>query len=266
MAKNPNVEPEDDFTVDDLDPSTLSDQERAMYDKLHKRMRDAYLKKTSTLAEKRQSWEREQQTLQSQLAEKEQQLNAVREWWQREGQYMTPRQQEAVLDRAGIDDPSDLVNEVSSLRTQLGYGQAQLAKVLEEVQSLRTHTGTLENALRLQTDLFDLRLKHSDLDPLRVLNTAREKGLTDLGLAYNLAYGDEIKAREVEEKVNERVEAERSKLSAERDLVETKPASTKYAPPTEAKSYSEASANLLGAVRKSNAGTGGATGGGDFIS
>lgn len=248
---------DDAFTVEGLDENDLSDKERANL----KRMRDAYLKKTTALAEQRRKSESDMSELQAQYTEAQQQLHSVQQWWtaltpEQQNYYntLTPGQQTQVLERQGLEDPNTLNSELSQLRQQFQGGLQQLNAMRGELGQLAQRNQTLENALRLQHSLFDLRLKHPDMDPQRVLETAKERGLTDMELSYRLAYDDELRAKAVDSEVTKRMDEERGKMQAERDLVDTKPSTTRYAPPGEAKTYAEASGNLLSAVRKSGSG------------
>ena len=234
-----------------IDVSQLSEAEKAMYDKLNAQVRKAYLEKTSKLAAWRKEQEKGMADMQGQYDEASKALNAWQQWYQAEGQYMTPAEQRKAMSEEGLENPNALQQEIQALRREF---QQAAGKYNETIESISKELKTTRDALGLATQLSDLRFKHKDVDPMRVVETAKERGITDLELAYNLAYGDELRESAVKEEVEKRLTEERTKMEAEKDVIDTKPSTTRYAPPPEAKSYGEASANLLGAVRKSGGG------------
>jgi len=258
MAKT-NTPDADDFSID-FDVSTLDDNGKKLYESLNKQFRDAYLKKTSTLAEGRQGMEKELNDARAKMTDLErryQEADAERmqfkQWWESEGQYLYSNPTQAAK-AEGFETPDAIARELSELRT--GFQRAQQAYD-RNLQQLTERVGLFENGLRLQHDLFDLRFKHPEADVMRVLDTAKEKGINNLELAYNLAYGDEkLKAKEEElQKENETWrQQELEKMQAESKIVETTPKTTRYAPAENPKSYSEASNSLLNAIRGSGSG------------
>lgn len=236
---------DDDFSGG-IDVSKLTDAEKAIYDKLSKPVRDAWLKKTSALAESRKDQESKLSQLQQQYDAAAKQLADVQAWWQNEGQYLTKAEAREVLDDAGVE-PSALMRELSALKTQF---TTAAAKYDSTIGKLSEQNKTLENMIRYQSDLFDIRMKHPDADPMRIIETAKEKGVTNLDLAYQMAYGEEKHQAAIDKAVSEAREEERAKVSAEQAIVDTKPSTTRYAPPEEAKSYADASKSLLSEVRK----------------
>ena len=59
-----------------------------------------------------------------------------------------------------------------------------------------------------------------------------------------------MEQKRISEAVESARKEEREKFEAERAIVDTKPSSTRYAPPEEPKSYADASKSLLSEVRK----------------
>jgi|WetSurMetagenome_2_1015567.scaffolds.fasta_scaffold215106_2 hypothetical protein len=239
-----NPEEELDFGID---VGSLGEAERPIYDKLNAQMRTAWLKKTSELANTRKGLTAEQEKVKADLEEAQQALAAWNDWYQREGQYLTPKQQAAAMREEGLENPNALVEEISTLRREFGQAAQQYNQV---IQKLQQDNQAMQQAFGLHNQLINLQLKHPDLDTNRLLETAKDRGIKDLDLAYQLAYGDEIRTKSVEEEVNKRLTEEREKIQTEKDVVDTKPSTVRYAPPGEAKSYSEAGANLLGSIRK----------------
>lgn len=235
-----------------IDVNQLNEQERAIYDKLNAQVRKAYLDKTGKLANWRKEQEAELVSLQSEHAEATKALTAWQQWYDTEGKYMTKAEQRQAMREEGLEEPTALQREIEALRGE--FRQAKQAYD-STIQTLEKELGTTRQALGLSTQINDLRFKHPEIDPMRVIDTARERGIQDLELAYNLAYGDELRTKQVNEEVERRMTEERDKAKAEQDVIDTKPSTTRYAPPAEAKSYGEASQNLLGAVRKSGGGT-----------
>lgn len=248
-AKQTNPEDELDFGID---VGSLGEAERPIYEKLNQQMRTAWLKKTGELAETRKGLTAEQAKMKSDLEEAQQALSAWNDWYQREGQYLTPRQQKEAMKEEGLENPNALLEEIATLRQAFTQADQRYNQVIVKLQQ---DNQAMQQAFGLHNQLVNLQIKHPDLDTNRLLETAKTRGIKDLDLAYQLAYGDEIRTKQVDEEVNKRVTEEREKFQAERDVVDTKPSSTRYSPPPEAKSYAEAGNNLLGSIRK--AGTGG---------
>lgn len=243
---------DDDFQLEGFDVNKLEPQEKAIYERLNKQFRDAYLKKTSALAQQRRKMESEMEQLKQQLTAATSELQQFYDWWQREGQYLTPAEQRRVMAEEGMEHPNVLQQEIAALRREFQQAAAQYQQMLESVNQ---RNATLENALRLQNELWELRWKHRDMqdfDPMKVLKTAQEKGLTNLELAFNIAYGDALKERELNTKLEERLAEERERLKSEQSVVETRPTTTRYAPPSEPRTYGEASESLLGTLRSSS--------------
>jgi len=233
----------------DIDVNSLSDEEKKIYEKLHNRMRQAYLKKTSSLAEERKKLESEMEQLQRQYQEAVQNLQQWNLWWQSEGQFLTGRERQESAEDYGVEaDPRTYSKEIEALRREFMLAKQQYDNVIRELSS---KASTLEGALRLQHELFNLRLQHPDMDIDRVLNTAKERGITDLELAYRLAYDDELRQKAVDEEVSKRLEDELSRRKSEQAVVETTPATRRYAPPEKPATYSQASEGLLSALRQS---------------
>lgn len=244
MSTNKN-QPQDDFDSG-IDVGTLTDAEKAIYEKLNKGVRDAWLKKTNTLAEDRRAQEARMAELQQKHDAAAKQLQDVQAWWQQEGQYLTRAQQQQVLDDADVD-PGGLMRELNALKTQFTMASN---KYDQTISKLTEQNQTLENMIRYQSDLFDIRMKHPEADPMRIIETAREKGVNNLDLAYKMAYGEEMEQKRITEAVDSARKEEREKLEAEKAIVDTTPTSTRYAPPEESKSYADASKSLLSEVRK----------------
>lgn len=235
-----------------IDVGTLSAEERAIYDKLNTQVRNAYLKKTSKLAEQRKAWEQEQAGIKGQLDEATQALQAWQQWYTNEGQYMTPAQQQRAMDAQGLENPNEVQQEIAGLRREFQQAATQYNNVIQKLQEQLQQSNS---ALELQTRLYDLRFKHPDMDPMRVLETAKDRGIQDMDLAYQLAYGDELRKQQVDKEVEVRVAEEKAKLESEKAIVDTTPSTTRYAPPAEAKTYADAGKNLLNAVRAGGGGT-----------
>lgn len=244
MSKDKN-QPQDDFDLG-IDESTLSDAEKPIFEKLNKQVRDAWLRKTNALATEKRDYETKMSTLQQQYDAAAKQLADVQAWWQSEGQYLTKAEAREVLEDANVD-PSGLMRELNALKTQF---TTAAQKYDTTISQLTEQNRTLENMIRYQSDLFDIRMKHPEVDPMRIIETAKEKGVSNLELAYKMAYGDEMKQKEIDDAVSKAREEERAKVSAEQAIVDTKPSTTRYAPPEEPKTYADASKSLLDEVRK----------------
>ena len=262
-GRNITLEIDDDFRVD-IDASNLDESGRQAYDTLEKEFRKAYLQKTDKLAKHRQEIEQQLQGRDRKLSELEQKFNTVAQenqqfhtWWQTEGQYLyrTPAEGAAAQ---GIDDPDRTNAELQRLTRAMNNAQQRYDDALAKMHE---KFGTYEHALRMQHELFELRLKHPDADPQRIIETAKDRGLTNLDLAYQIAYGDDDMRKQVDEReaklkqeYEQRLQDELGKLKAEGQLVEPRPASTRYIPPAEATSYASASQGLLNTVRTKGGG------------
>jgi hypothetical protein len=245
-------QPQDDDIDFGIDVGSLGEAERPIYDKLNQQLRAAWLKKTSELAEVKKGFTSEQAKIKAELDEAQQTLTAWNDWYQREGQYLTPRQQAQAMAEEGLENPNALLQEIATLRQEFSQAADRYNQVIAKLQQ---DNASMQQAFGLHNQLVNLQIKHPDMDTNRLLETAKERGIKDLDLAYQLAYGDEIRNKSVEEEVTKRVTEEREKFQAERDVVDTKPSSTRYSPPPEAASYTQAGDNLLASIRK--AGTGG---------
>jgi len=244
MAKD-DKQYQDDLDLG-IDESKLSDAEKPIFEKLNKQVREAYLKKTSALADDRKKYETQMGELQTKYDGAAKQLADVQAWWQSEGQYLTKAEAKQVLDDADVD-PSGLMRELTALKNQF---TTAAQKYDTTISKLTEQNATLENMVRYQSDLFDIRMKHPDADPLRIIETAKEKNISNLDLAYKMAYGEEMEQKKISEAVESARKEEREKYEAERAIVDTKPSTTRYAPPAESKTYADASASLLSEVRK----------------
>ena len=96
-------------------------------------------------------------------------------------------------------------------------------------------------------DLTDFRFKHPEADWKRVMERAKKNGVRDFELAYQMEYGEELKEKEVNEKVERKLAEEKDKSSAETKLPEFTPGSPVFSPETKEKpadSWSGASARF----------------------
>lgn len=242
---------DDDFSID-FDESTLDDTSRPIYEALNKQFRNAWLKKSQGAADERKRLQAEMAEVQKQYQEAEQERTAFRNWWAAEGQYQyaTPEQGARA---EGFEQPDAIQRELHQLRQQF---QQAATRYDQTIQGLTDKLNVTEQAMRMQQDLWGLRWKHKDkdIDPKKILETARDRNVTDLNLAYELAYGEADRQKEVEERATKLAEERIAQKEAESKIVET-PKTSHYAPPETAKSYSEASKGLLQSVR-SGGGTG----------
>ncbi|MCL6456713.1 MAG: hypothetical protein K6T85_01780, partial [Gorillibacterium sp.] len=203
----------------------------------------------SSLAEQRKKLENEMEQLRSQYDEALQNLQQWQRWWEIEGQYLTGQERQQSAEDYGLSaDPQVYHNEVQALRRDFALAKQQYDNTIRD---LSNKANTLEGALRLQHELFMLKMQHPDMDVGRVLTTAREKGLNNLELAYKLAYDDELRSKMVEEQVQQRLQDELSRRQSESSIVETTQSTRRYSPPETPKSYGQASDSLLSALRQS---------------
>jgi hypothetical protein len=262
-GRNITLEIDEDFTVD-IDASQLDDSGRQAYETLEKEFRKAYLQKTDKLAKQRDEWQRQLNEDARKYQSLEEKYNTVAQenqqfhtWWQTEGQYLYRTPQEGAA-AEGFEQPDATAKEVARLNRAMQAAQQRYDEAFVKMQE---KLGTHEQALRMQHELFELRLKHPDADPQRIVETARDRGITNLDLAYQIAYGDDDMKRQLEEKeaklkedYERKLQDELDKFKAEGKLIEPRPASMRYAPPEVATSYAQASQGLLNTVRSKGGG------------
>jgi len=262
-GRNIKLDIDDDFSVD-IDASTLDDSGRQAYETLENEFRKAYLQKTDKLAQQRREMEQQLQQRDSKVRELEDKFNTVAQenqqfhtWWQTEGQYLyrTPSEGAAA---EGMANPDRTEAELQRLTRAMNAAQQRYDEAFLKMQD---RLGTYEHAMRMQHDLFELRLKHPNADPQRIIEMAKERGITNLDLAYQLAYGDDDMRKQIEDReaaikaeYDQRLNDELEKYKAEGKLVEPRPASTRYVPPAAATSYASASEGLLQTVRSKGGG------------
>ena len=262
-GRNITLDIDDDFKVE-IDASSLDEAGRQQYEELEKHFRKAYLQKTDKLAKQRQELERQLDQRNSKVRDLEEKFNAAAQenqqfhtWWQSEGQYLyrTPTEGAAA---EGLADPDQTNAELQRLTRAMNAAQQRYDEAFLKVQD---RLGTYENAMRMQHDLFELRLKHPDADPQRIIETAKDRGIMNLDLAYQIAYGDDDMRKQLEEKeaalkmeYEQKLKDELDKYQAEGKLIEPRQASTRYVPPEAATSYANASEGLLQTVRAKGGG------------
>jgi hypothetical protein len=242
---------EDDFSIEGIDVTKLDEAGKKLYAQLEGQFKGAYTKKTQALSEKQKEWEAEKATLSQEAATYKAEIDGFNGWWnsmtpQQQAYYKTlsPGQQEAILDERGLVNPEVsaqdykvVAEELQGLRT---WGQQEFGKVGNRVASL-------ESSMPLFMDLVDFRFKHPDADWKRVMKRAQTDNLRNFDLAYQLEYGEELKEKEVNEKVERKLAEEKDKSTAESKLPEFTPGKSIFSPDAEkpaAKSWSEASSHF----------------------
>jgi hypothetical protein len=238
----------DEFDVEGINPDELDDAGKAIYAKLHTNFRNAWLKKNDTSAKQMKQLEIQAQKMQTELNEAHTALAAYYDWYQTVGKDLTAAEQRREMDRLDIEKPNDMMREIKSLRDDL----QRLAQTYEsKIQNIDTTSGQTRSMLDYALRLNELRYKHrdKDIDLTKVTQVMKDRGINDPDLAYQLAYDDEIRSALVEKEVSQRVEDERKKIEAERDIVDASEATSFYQPPSEPKSYAEASQALLSKIR-----------------
>ncbi len=131
---------------------------------------------------------------------------AFPEGWNPKEEDITPNPNDKGKQGKGGDGPT-----IAEVIEAINKGAAAFEKRLN---SLAESQGKLSNAFTLSLDLVEQKFAHPEMDIQKVLKTATEKGLGDLGAAYDVTYRDELIGRQVEEKVATRMkekEAEQKK-------------------------------------------------------
>lgn len=230
---------EDDFKIEGIDLNSLDDAGKKLYAQLEGQFKGAYTKKTQALSEEKKAWEAEQKKLTEEAQQYKTEVEQFKSWWnaltpQQQNYYhsLTPGQQQDVLDERGLVNPEESVQDFNA--------------VLKEIQGLRDwgnnkfeaydrKIGALESAMPLFIDLTDFRFKHPEADWKRVMERAKKDNVRNFELAYQLEYGDELKEKEVEERVTRKLEEEKNKVESEKKLPEFTPGQSIFSPEEKSK-------------------------------
>jgi hypothetical protein len=238
---------EDNFELTGINYDELDEAGKQIYDTLNKNFREAWLKKNNERAEKTRETEVKMTKLQSDLTEAHTALAAYYDWYQNTGQYLTENQQQQVMNQTNFD-PNQLVRTIQQLEHKVENITNNYERQIQELRAGSDQTrGVLDMAMRLN----ELRFKHKDrdVDLSRITQVMKERQINDPDLAFNVAYDEELRRELVDKEVNSRLDEERKKLEAERNLVDVE-ANTYYQPPVEPKSYTQASQALLEKLRQ----------------
>lgn len=242
---------EDDFKIEGIDVNSLDDAGKKLYAQLEGQFKGAYTKKTQALAKEKQEWEAEQKKLSEEAQQYKGEVEQFRTWWQsltpqQQNYYntLTPGQQEDILSERGLVNPEESMADLQSVAQEMkGLRQWGEQKFTEYERKI----SALENSMPLFMDLTDFRFKHPEADWKRVMARANKDGIRNFDLAYQLEYGDELKEKEVEERVSRKLEEENSKKEAETKLPEFTPGTSVFSPEEKTKpadSWSGASARF----------------------
>jgi hypothetical protein len=242
---------EDDFKIEGIDVNSLDDAGKKLYSQLEGQFKGAYTKKTQALSEEKKAWEAEQRKLSEEAQEYKRQLDGFNGWWasltpQQQNYYATatPGEQEDILADRGLTHPDDAMADLQSVAQDLkGLRQWGEAKFSEYERKI----GALESSMPLFMDLTDFRFKHPEADWKRVMERAKKDGIRNFDLAYQLEYGEELKEKEVEERVTRKMQEETSKKESEAKLPEFTPGTPIFSPEAKEKpadSWSGASARF----------------------
>ena len=242
---------DDDFKIEGIDVNSLDDAGKKLYAQLEGQFKGAYTKKTQKLAEEKAKWETEQAKLSEEAQQYRGEVEQFKTWWgsltpQQQNYYntLTPGQQEDLLSERGLVNPEDSMADLQSVAQDLkglrDWGTQKFAEYERKI-------GALESSMPLFMDLTDFRFKHPEADWKRVMERAKKDGIRNFDLAYQLEYGDELKEKEVEERVTRKMSEEASKKEAETKLPEFTPGTPIFSPEAKEKpadSWSGASARF----------------------
>ncbi len=226
-----------DFTPEGIDVNKLDDKEKALYEKLNGQFKGAYTKKTQALAEERKQWEQEKAQLAADAKRYQEEVQGFNNWWNsltpQQQQYynqLTPGQQQNVLDERGLTHPEDSAADYRAIQKDLSDLKAWGTQIHTGYQKMEQKVGTLEELVKMGMNWADFRVSHPDADRKRLFERMQKDGIKDFGLAYELEYKDDLIAKQVDEKVNQRVTEEKAKFDSEKKLPEFTPASRSALP------------------------------------
>jgi hypothetical protein len=176
--------------------------------KVYNAMKAGVTKKFQEWAEKRKELENTAKELENRIYEWEDwYASAFPEGWQSQEQLTQPTQptQSSQLTQSR-NEPT-----IAELIDAINKAGAVFERRLNDLASQQQR---LSNAFTLSLDLIEQKFQNPQMDIVKVLETARDKGLGDLKTAYDIAYRDELLNKQVEERVKkalEEKEAERRK-------------------------------------------------------
>ncbi len=222
-----------DFDLGKLDPNALPEEIKPYYNKL---LAD-YRLKTEEAANIRKEVE-------AKLAEMEKNMTTLRN---SSKEFEDKNKAWETWFNSAIEDPDVWSNTLKQFgKDPVGqkdvlddFGQAddggiaEIKKSIEELKkTMESHQQQAQKLRNLEYQALDLRLKPENLnnpnfDIQKVIQVANEKGIGDLNLAANLAYGEEI----VNKKVQEGIEAAKKEWETERENEQTKVLGSSSFPP-----------------------------------
>ncbi|MBU2051530.1 MAG: hypothetical protein KKH61_21475 [Gammaproteobacteria bacterium] len=165
-----------------------------------------YLNATKAgVTKKFQDWSAKYKTLETRLQQLEDKLYEWQDWyaeafpegWNPKEDEVTPTPTKESKREKGANGPT-----IQEVIEAINKGAAAFEKRLN---SLAESQGKLSNAFTLSLDLVEQKFAHPEMDIQKVLKTATEKGMGDLGAAYDVTYRDELIGKQVEEKVATRL-------------------------------------------------------------
>ncbi len=240
----------DDFNID-FDVSKLDDAGKKLYAQLEGQFKGAYTKKTQALAKEKEAWETEKAQLAKEAEGYKTEVEQFKAWWgsltpQQQNYYhsLSPGEQEDVLADRGLVRPEESIADLNSVAKEIKglkeWGENKFGEFEKKL-------GALESSFPLFMDLTDFRFKHPEADWKRVMDRAKKDNLRNFELAYQLEYGEELKEKEVNEKVERKLAEEKEKATTESKLPEFTPGTSVFSPEEKSKpaeSWSAASARF----------------------
>jgi len=206
---------DDKTTFTKLDPETLSDELKAIY----KSMQGDYTTKTQALADMRKEFEGKETKFEEQLKSYGAVENEVKQWrdWykQLEEQTKEVKPNEGLLSLTSLDPNNDdpdkasahLSQMVKALDQQIKDLKGELTSVHGGLKDSRDQTNRM---FSYQAQLGELASKYPGLNKQEVLDHALNIGQTNLEKAYRDLKQDDLIAAEVERRVKEEMDKERT--------------------------------------------------------
>jgi len=213
MADNGDKDDKTKFTS--LDPETLSDELKGIY----KSMQGDYTAKTQAISDMRKEFEGKETAWEEKLktfGATENENKQWRDWYkQLEDQTKQVKPDEGLLSITSLDPNNDdpdkasvnLANMVKALDQQIKDLKGELTSVHGGLKDSRDQTNRM---FSYQAQLGDLAGKYPGLNKQEVLDHALSIGQTNLEKAYRDLKQDDLIAAEVERRVKEEMDKERT--------------------------------------------------------